>query len=215
MKITDLETAPTNVRPDGVAMTEFFAAAEGAKVTMGPRISRRGTVVPWAAHDADEYAILSGSVSCETEEDGVLHMTAGGGEFHPRRPAASPAATTAQARPSSSGRSSKKITVKAKEAGGSRTGPRSSLPPSLAEFRGRSREIKSIIFGGGVRRRKYSRGAECRNCPPLADNRGALAQRSLCRRRLRLLRQADRVPDGTPAVFCSYQPPLARMEKCM
>lgn len=31
MKITDLETAPTNVRPDGVAMTEFFAAAEGAR----------------------------------------------------------------------------------------------------------------------------------------------------------------------------------------
>lgn len=84
MKITDLETAPTNVRPDGVAMTEFFAAVEGAKVTMGHAIFPAGTVVPWAAHDADEYAfILSGSVSCETEEDGVLHMTAGGASFIP------------------------------------------------------------------------------------------------------------------------------------
>lgn len=84
MRITDLETAPTNVRPDGVAMTEFFAAAEGAKVTMGHAIFPAGTVVPWAAHDADEYAfILSGSVSCETEEDGVLHMTAGGASFIP------------------------------------------------------------------------------------------------------------------------------------
>ena len=84
MKITDLETAPTNVRPDGVAMTEFFAAAEGAKVTMGHAIFPAGTVVPWAAHDADEYAfILSGSVSCETEEDGVLHMTAGGASLIP------------------------------------------------------------------------------------------------------------------------------------
>ena len=84
MKITDLETAPTNVRPDGVAMTEFFAAAEGATVTMGHAIFPAGTVVPWAAHDADEYAfILSGSVSCETEEDGVLHMTAGGASFIP------------------------------------------------------------------------------------------------------------------------------------
>lgn len=84
MKITDFETAPTNVRPDGVAMTEFFDAAEGAKVTMGHAIFPAGTVVPWAAHDADEYAfILSGSVSCETEEDGVLHMTAGGASFIP------------------------------------------------------------------------------------------------------------------------------------
>lgn len=84
MKITDLEAAPTNVRPDGVAMTAFFAAAEGAKVTMGHAIFPAGTVVPWAAHDADEYAfILSGSVSCETEEDGVLHMTAGGASFIP------------------------------------------------------------------------------------------------------------------------------------
>ena len=31
MKITSLSTAGTHVRPDGVAMTEFFSAAEGAK----------------------------------------------------------------------------------------------------------------------------------------------------------------------------------------
>ena len=78
MKITSLSTAGTHVRPDGVAMTEFFSAAEGAKVTMGH------AVVPWAAHDADEYAfILRGSVSCETEEDGLLSMTAGGASFIP------------------------------------------------------------------------------------------------------------------------------------
>ena len=53
MKITDLESAPTNVRPDGVAMTEVFAAADGAKVTMGHAIFPPGAVVPWAAHDAD------------------------------------------------------------------------------------------------------------------------------------------------------------------
>ena len=69
MKITSLSTAGTHVRPDGVAMTEFFSAAEGAKVTMGHAVFPAGTVVPWAAHDADEYAfILRGSVSCETEE---------------------------------------------------------------------------------------------------------------------------------------------------
>ncbi|MFR3289568.1 MAG: cupin domain-containing protein [Lachnospiraceae bacterium] len=84
MKITSLSTAGTHVRPDGVAMTEFFSAAEGAKVTMGHAVFPAGTVVPWAAHDADEYAfILRGSVSCETEEDGLLSMTAGGASFIP------------------------------------------------------------------------------------------------------------------------------------
>ena len=84
MKITSLSTAGTHVRPDGVAMTEFFSAAEGAKVTMGHAVFPAGTVVPWAAHDADEYAfLLRGSVSCETEEDGLLSMTAGGASFIP------------------------------------------------------------------------------------------------------------------------------------
>lgn len=84
MKITSLEAAPTNLRPDGVAMTEFFAAADGAKVTMGRAIFPAGTVVPWAAHEADEYAfILCGSVSCETEEDGVLSLGPGGASFIP------------------------------------------------------------------------------------------------------------------------------------
>lgn len=84
MKVTSLKAAETKVRPDGVAMTEFFAAADGAKVTMGHAVFPAGTEVPWAAHDADEYAfILSGSVSCETEEDGVLHMTAGGASYIP------------------------------------------------------------------------------------------------------------------------------------
>ena len=62
MKVTSLKAAETKVRPDGVAMTEFFAAADGAKVTMGHAVFPAGTVVPWAAHDADEYAfILSGN----------------------------------------------------------------------------------------------------------------------------------------------------------
>lgn len=46
MKITSLSTAGTQVRPDGVAMTEFFSAAEGAKVTMGHAVFPAGTVVP-------------------------------------------------------------------------------------------------------------------------------------------------------------------------
>ena len=46
MKITSLSTAGTHVRPDGVAMTEFFSAAEGAKVTMGHAVFPAGTVVP-------------------------------------------------------------------------------------------------------------------------------------------------------------------------
>lgn len=84
MKVMSLDAAGTNVRPDGVAMTEFFSAAQGSKVTMGHAVFPAGTVVPWAAHDADEYAfILSGNVSCETEEDGVLHMCAGGASFIP------------------------------------------------------------------------------------------------------------------------------------
>ena len=71
MKITSLSTAGTHVRPDGVAMTEFFSAAEGAKVTMGHAVFPAGTVVP------------RGSWSCETEEDGLLSMTAGGASFIP------------------------------------------------------------------------------------------------------------------------------------
>lgn len=104
MKITSLSTAGTHVRPDGVAMTEFFSAAEGAKVTMGHAVFPAGTVVPWAAHDADEYAfILRGSVSCETEEDGLLSMTAGGASFIPGR-ARHSSRNDGRRRPSSSGR---------------------------------------------------------------------------------------------------------------
>ena len=45
---------------------------------------------------------------------------------------------------------------------------------SLAEFRGRSREIELDHFRRRrVRRRKYFSRSGVSNCPPLADNRGA------------------------------------------
>ena len=53
-------------------------------------------------------------------------------------------------------------------------GPALSLSKSLAEFRGRSREISVNHFRRRrVRRRKYFSRSGVSNCPPLADNRGA------------------------------------------
>ena len=85
MKTTSLEKAQTLLRADGVAMTEFFTpASEGEKATMGHAVFPAGTVVPWAAHDCDEYSfILEGEVTCETEEDGVCSFPAGSASFIP------------------------------------------------------------------------------------------------------------------------------------
>ena len=85
MKRVTLAEANTLVRPDGVAMTDFFTpAADGGKSTMGHAVFPAGTVVPWAAHDCDEYSfILSGDVSCETEEDGLCAFSAGSACFIP------------------------------------------------------------------------------------------------------------------------------------
>ena len=84
MKITSLKEAASLVRPDGVTMTNFFTPEEGGNVTMGHAIFPPGTVVPWAAHDCDEYSfILKGEVSCETEEEGLRSFSAGGASFIP------------------------------------------------------------------------------------------------------------------------------------
>ena len=85
MKITSLTKAGTLVREDGVAMTDFFSPETvGGKVTMGHAVFPPGTVVPWAAHDGDEYSfILEGEVSCETEEEGLCRFSAGGACFIP------------------------------------------------------------------------------------------------------------------------------------
>ena len=85
MKSIDPGQAQTLVREDGVGMTEFFSPAwTGGKVTMGHATFPPGTVVPWAAHDCDEYSfILEGEVSCQTQEEGLCHLSAGGASFIP------------------------------------------------------------------------------------------------------------------------------------
>ena len=85
MKITSLKEAQTILRADGVAMTDFFSPATvGGKVTMGHAVFPAGTVVPWAAHDCDEYSfILEGEVSCETEEEGLRRFSDGSASFIP------------------------------------------------------------------------------------------------------------------------------------
>jgi quercetin dioxygenase-like cupin family protein len=79
------ETNPL-IRPDGVKMIDFFKKmnAENAKVSMGFAEFPHGTVVPWAAHDGDEYAyVLSGSVECETKENGLIIISEGDASFIP------------------------------------------------------------------------------------------------------------------------------------
>ena len=84
MKITSLRDAAALVRPDGVTMTDFFTPADGGGVTMGHAVFPPGTVVPWAAHDCDEYSfILKGEVSCETEEEGLRRFSPGSASFIP------------------------------------------------------------------------------------------------------------------------------------
>lgn len=84
MKITSLKEATAMVRPDGVTMTDFFSPSDGGTVTMGHAIFPPGTVVPWAAHDCDEYSfILEGEVKCETAEEGLCSFSAGSACFIP------------------------------------------------------------------------------------------------------------------------------------
>ena len=74
-----------NVRADGVAMTDFFGEVcqDGKKVSMGHAVFPPGTVVPPAAHEADEYAyIISGKVKCESNGE-IKELSAGGASFIP------------------------------------------------------------------------------------------------------------------------------------
>lgn len=81
MKVVTLECMTTLIREDGVAMTTLF---DEGNTTMGHAVFPPGTVVPFAAHDADEYSyILSGEVKCKTEDGVVSTMTAGCSGFIP------------------------------------------------------------------------------------------------------------------------------------
>ena len=81
MKVVTLECMTTLIREDGVAMTTLF---DKDNATMGHAVFPPGTVVPFAAHDADEYSyILSGEVKCKTEDGVVSTMTAGCSGFIP------------------------------------------------------------------------------------------------------------------------------------
>lgn len=58
-----------HVRADGVTMRDFFGEAcpTDGKISMGYAVFPDGTVVPPAAHSADEYSyIISGKVKCES-----------------------------------------------------------------------------------------------------------------------------------------------------
>lgn len=81
MKVMTPECMTTLIREDGVAMTTLF---DEGNTTMGHAVFPPGTVVPFAAHDADEYSyILSGEVKCKTKEGVVSTMTAGCSGFIP------------------------------------------------------------------------------------------------------------------------------------
>ena len=70
---------PEHVRQDGVTMRDFFgdACPAGSKVSMGYAVFPDGTVVPPAAHQADEYSyIISGKVKCES--NGVIYELCAG-----------------------------------------------------------------------------------------------------------------------------------------
>ena len=85
MTKTSMTEALTNVRADGVGMTELLSpVSTGSRRTMGHASFPNGTVVPWAAHDCDEYSyILEGELICETKEDGLCRFSAGSACFIP------------------------------------------------------------------------------------------------------------------------------------
>ena len=79
MIIRKKEGLETNIRADGVAMTDFFGEAcpAGEKISMGYAVFPPGTVVPPAAHEQDEYAyIISGKIKCES--NGVIQEAVAG-----------------------------------------------------------------------------------------------------------------------------------------
>jgi quercetin dioxygenase-like cupin family protein len=70
MNVCGYDDEPHEVRPDGVEMTDFFAAARGLpggeRVRMGLGIFPPGMEAPPAVHDADEYGfVLSGTIKAK------------------------------------------------------------------------------------------------------------------------------------------------------
>jgi quercetin dioxygenase-like cupin family protein len=78
---------PHELRPDGVEMTDFFAAARGLpggkRVRMGLGVFPPGMEAPPAVHDADEYAyVLSGAIKAKIAGQ-VFPAKAGSATFIP------------------------------------------------------------------------------------------------------------------------------------
>lgn len=73
-----------STREDGVVMKTFFddVSPSGAHVVMGCASFPPNTSVPFAAHDADEYAyILSGRAKCKTKDGKEVTLEQGGVSF--------------------------------------------------------------------------------------------------------------------------------------
>lgn len=79
MIVIDSKETQMIIRKDGVQMMDLFGEStrDSDKVKMGYAVFPPKTVVPWAAHDANEYSyVIKGSIVCETEE-GINNMVAG------------------------------------------------------------------------------------------------------------------------------------------
>lgn len=73
-----------DTRSDGVVMKTFFdnVSPGGPHVVMGSAVFPPKTSVPFAAHDADEYAyILSGRAKCKTKDGKECVLGQGGVSF--------------------------------------------------------------------------------------------------------------------------------------
>ncbi|MGL5721155.1 MAG: cupin domain-containing protein [Brevinema sp.] len=84
MEIRDNSNITPITREDGVVMRNFFdnISAEGPHVLMGHATFPPKTVVPFAAHDADEYAyIISGKAKCTTKDGKEIVLEPGSASF--------------------------------------------------------------------------------------------------------------------------------------
>jgi quercetin dioxygenase-like cupin family protein len=87
MIVLKYDKLPHDLRPDGVEMTDFFAAAKGgpggAGIHMGLGVFPPGMEAPPAVHDADEYGfVLSGAVKVRINDE-VFSAEAGSATFIP------------------------------------------------------------------------------------------------------------------------------------
>ncbi|MGL5253614.1 MAG: cupin domain-containing protein [Brevinema sp.] len=84
MEIRDNTNTPPIAREDGVIMRNFFEniSMDGPHVLMGHATFPPHTVVPFAAHDADEYAyVISGKAKCKTKDGKEIIMGEGAASF--------------------------------------------------------------------------------------------------------------------------------------